>query len=188
MDITEEIEKDIKFQKAIKIVLAHEGGFVDDPDDPGGTTSFGISLRWLKTVGDLDKDGYLDGDLDHDGDVDSEDIRKMKKSDAIELYYTQWWRRYKYYRITDPQVATKIFDLSVNMGPKQCHKIVQRSLWACRHKLVDDGVLGPLTFNAINKVWPARILTVAIRVGAACFYRSLNRPKYIKGWLRRAHS
>ena len=48
------------FDKCLKIVLIHEGGYSDDPDDPGGTTNYGISLRFLKSVGlelgDVDDD------------------------------------------------------------------------------------------------------------------------------------
>jgi lysozyme family protein len=53
-------------------VLGTEGGFVDDKVDRGGTTKFGISLRFLAAEGafDADGDGKADFDLDLDGDID----------------------------------------------------------------------------------------------------------------------
>lgn len=54
------------FDTAIITVLRHEGLFVNDSDDAGGATHYGVSLRWLKSIGDLDNDGFVDGDLDHD--------------------------------------------------------------------------------------------------------------------------
>ena len=53
-----------RFTAAVARVLEHEGGFVDDPVDPGGATNWGISLRYLKKAGAVDAnvDGWLDDD------------------------------------------------------------------------------------------------------------------------------
>ncbi|MDH5633615.1 MAG: hypothetical protein OEZ10_11545 [Gammaproteobacteria bacterium] len=180
------------FDAAILTVLKHEGGFVDDPADPGGATNYGVSLRWLRTLGDLDGDGYLDGDLDHDGDVDASDIRAMSQSDAENLYRLQWWNRYEYELINDQEVATKIFDMAVNMGAHQAHKIVQRACHAVHRPTPDDGKLGPNSLAAINGSYPNELLP-AIRSEAAAFYRLLvvTKPRLAKfknGWLKRAYS
>lgn len=175
------------FSEAINVVLKHEGGFSDDPNDPGGATNYGISLRYLRTVGDLDGDGYLDGDFDHDGDVDAEDIRRMSMQNAVSIYKSQWWDRYGYESINSQDVATKVFDLAVNMGARQAHIIVQRALRAVGKVVKEDGVIGPVTMAAINN-YQSMMLLPAIRSEAAGFYRSLNKPKYIEGWLNRAYS
>ncbi len=175
------------FTIAVFILLTHEGTFVDHPADPGGATNYGISLRYLKTIGDLDGDGYQDGDLDKDGDVDAEDIRQMTRDEAIHLYATQWWERYGYYRIYSQDVANKVLDLSVNTGARRAHIIVQRALRAAGKQVREDGILGPKTLDAINTTTP-RQLVIAIRAEAAAFYRSLNQPKFIQGWLNRAYA
>jgi lysozyme family protein len=175
------------FSEAINVVLQHEGGFSDDPADSGGTTNHGISLRYLRTVGDLDCDGYRDGDLDRDGDVDSDDIRRMSVRDAVALYKSQWWDRYGYEQIHAQDVATKVFDLAVNMGARQAHIVVQRALRAVGKVVKEDGILGPVTIEAINNYQPRGLLP-AIRSEAAGFYRGLNRPQFIAGWLNRAYS
>jgi lysozyme family protein len=180
------------FEVALPTVLLHEGGYVNNPADPGGATNWGVSLRYLKALGDANHDGLLDGDIDRDGDVDIDDIRLMSSQQAGDIYKTQWWDRYGYGHILDQTLATKILDLAVNMGAFQVHKILQRAILSCGKTIVVDGVLGPKSFEAINSL-PADDLLFHVRDQAAEFYRSLviKRPKsgvFLKGWLRRAYS
>lgn len=180
------------FERAVAIVLRHEGIFSDDPDDPGGPTNYGISLRFLQgMVLDLDGDGWMDGDLDHDGDIDVDDIRLVDKERATEIYHDQFWNRYGYHRLGDFMVATKIFDLAVNMGPRQSHKVLQRAIRAGGyHRTKIDGILGPLTFAAANGTWLG--LIQASRSEAAGVYRMIaaikpRSEKYLAGWMARAY-
>jgi hypothetical protein len=70
-----------RYAAAAKKLLLIEGGFVDDPTDRGGTTKYGISLRFLAAAGafDSDGDGIADFDLDMDGDIDGADVRKRRR-------------------------------------------------------------------------------------------------------------
>ena len=185
-----------EFDIAIIPVLSHEGGFVDNKNDTGGATNYGISLRWLK------KQNSIDGDLDHDGDVDIDDIRLLTKKQAVELYHTKFWNPYKYNSISSQLIANKVFDLTVNMGSKQSHKLLQRALRATGIKIEDDGVLGNISFNAISRVNEKELLA-AYRSEAAGFYRALvlrnkalrnegidveDFSVFIKGWLNRAYT
>jgi len=177
-----------KFETALQTVFKHEGAFVDHPQDPGGATHYGVSLRWLKSLGDSNADGILDGDFTEDGNVDVADIKAMTKEQAQTLYQTQWWDKYGYEKIEDVTLATKVFDFAINMGAKQAHKCLQRALRAAAGAIVnDDGILGPLTLTAINQINPD-LLLVALRSEAAGFYRSLNKHEFIKGWLNRAYA
>jgi Putative secretion activating protein len=175
------------FDTAILTVLKHEGFYSNDPHDPGGPTKYGISLRYLQSLGDLNHDGFLDGDFNEDGRVNSEDIRYMTQADALVLYRVQWWDRHQYEKIINQQIATKVFDLAVNMGAKQAHKCLQRALRStCNVILLEDGILGEKTFSAVNNANPNELLS-ALRSEAAGFYRSLNKPRYLTGWLNRAY-
>ncbi len=158
------------FEVAIPIILKHEGGFNNDKDDPGGATNWGVSLRWLKSIGELE------ADIDGDGDIDALDIFNMPKSYAIKLY--------RYERINDQPLATKVFDLSINMGAKQCHKILQRTCNKISGDLDIDGILGIVSFNVINSLDP-RWLLAQFKLEAINFYESLNKHKYINGWIAR---
>lgn len=179
---------------ALPTIFLHEGRYVNHPSDPGGATNWGISLRFLKTTGDLDKDGWLDGDIDRDGDVDIDDIKKMSEDDAAHLYDLYFWSRYNYAEIEDQLVATKVFDLSINMGSVGSHKCVQRATRAALTNMVlaEDGVLGKQSLKTINLANPTKLLS-ALKSEAAGYYRSIrlkdgNEKDFIKGWLNRAYS
>lgn len=189
------------FERAIEITLEHEGGFVNHPEDPGGATNWGVSLRYLRKRGDLDGDGLPDGDLDGDGDVDVDDIRNMSREQAIEIYRTGWWERYRYGELAAP-VAVKAFDLSVNMGSRQAHKLLQRGCHAAENPTPDDGKIGPNTIAAA-RACDDEMLLAALRSEAAGFYRMLternralrkrghdvpNFAVFLRGWLNRAYT
>jgi lysozyme family protein len=174
------------FELAIPTILRHEGGYVNDKDDPGGATNWGVSLRWLQSQGEEI------GDLDHDGDIDVQDIAKMTQEQACAIYQNSWWTRYGYSYLKAQAVATKVFDMAINMGAKQAHKLVQRAVNRYgSHQLFEDGVLGPMSMSCINDCNGDFLLNL-IREEQATFYRNLARTKpklskFLRGWLKRAY-
>ncbi len=112
---------------------------------------------------------------------------------AKALYRRAFWDRHGYaaFHLT---VATKVFDLSVNMAPRQAHRCLQRACRAakaCEVPLVDDGLLGAKTRAAVAAAGEVRIL-IALRSEAAGFYRLLaaknpTRERFLAGWLNRAY-
>lgn len=183
------------FDRAIEVVLQHEGGFVDHPSDPGGATNFGVSLRFLKAevaAGRLDLDQF---DFDDDGDIDEDDIRGLSREDAIAAYRFRFWDPYGWDRFHET-IAIKSFDLAVNMGPRQAVKLLQRACKACGQDIADDGVLGPITARTIHRIEQdvgPFALRAALRSEAAGFYRVLIAGNsafsaFKTGWLRRAYA
>ena len=171
------------FEKAATVILAHEGGFSNHSADPGGATNFGISLRWLRSQG-------LYGDLDDDGDVDIDDIKAIDLEAATRIYHEKWWNKYHYDRFVDCSIATKVFDMSVNMGGNRAHRILQQSINALGGNLVVDGVIGPITMKSAN-IEDADVLLEEIRAEQKRFYLRLiaKRPAlavFRNGWIARA--
>lgn len=177
------------FDFAIPRILRAEGfrpghtGLVDDPDDPGGPTNFGISLRALRKL------GPIVGDFDGDGDVDADDIRSMTYDDAVTVYREHYWR--DEFDSLNREVAYRLADHWVNAGPTAMARVAQRSLRAMLRPVAVDGKYGPMTHAAIEKCL-VNILP-AIRSERAGFYRVLieGNPtfeKYRRGWLNRAYS
>ena len=169
------------FDLAIPHVLRHEGGWVDDPVDPGGATNYGISLRFAQQEG-LDFDG--------DGDVDADDVRGLTQAQAGEIYRERFWDRYGYEQITDQRIAAKVFDACVNTGPVRAHRFLQRALCAVGRAVEVDGSAGPKTIAATNEADSDRLMVELIREQAN-FYRTLAElkprlAKFLKGWMRRA--
>ena len=161
---------DERFLQAVEVVLAHEGGYVNDPRDPGGETKYGISKRSYPEL----------------------DIARLTCEDAIAIYYRDWWQRYGYGRLQDEAVATKIFDMAVNMGPVTAHRLLQEALVFLGYDIAVDGIIGPQTIAAANKADPMRLLQVLRWMAAHHYYRIADqRPQsraFLVGWLRRAYS
>jgi lysozyme family protein len=176
------------FDRALRVVLKHEGQFSNDPADPGGPTMYGISLRFAKGV----DPATFDFDIDDDGDVDAHDIRGLDPEYVASAYRVLWWNKYRYADFVLP-VSIKLFDMAVNMGAVQAHKLAQRAVRAVTGQvLAEDGVLGPESRRAIATA-DAQAMTIALRSEAAGFYRSLAAAKpqfkiFEKGWLNRAYA
>src|SRR5271163_3132568 len=172
------------FNLAIPTILRHEGGFNNDPADPGGATNFGVSLRWLKAQGLLE-------DLEQQDKTQNEVlvIKELTQEQAEAFYKTYWWNPYNYGVINSQMVATKIFDTAVNLGAPRAHRIVQ----ACLGFTPDqrDGILGPASMAEINAAGAAPLI-VQIQNMQAAFYRQLvatnpARAKFLQGWLNRSY-
>ena len=169
------------FNDAIPTVLRHEGGFVDSPNDPGGATNFGVSLRWLKAKGLLEE-------LEEQDKTQDEVlvVRSLTKEQAAGFYKAYWWDFYKYQNLFAQSVATKVLDTAINMGASRAHRILQGIVG-----VVPDGVLGPKSFAEANAMSPS-VLVVKFQTAQAQFYRDLvvRNPKleeFISGWLNRAY-
>lgn len=179
------------FERAIPTVLLHEGRYADHPSDPGGVTNFGISLRFLMQTGDLDKDGWPDGDINMDGHINAEDVKQLTKEAAIRLYRMYFWDKNNYAKIEDQMVATKIFDLAVNMGSYAANKVAQRAVRAAVGLILyEDGVIGQKSILGFNMCKPDRLM-VALSSESAGYYRSIRykgSKDFLSGWLARAYS
>lgn len=177
---------DLKFEYALQKTLSNEGGHVDDQDDNGGATNYGVSLRFLADAGI---------DIDNNKVIDSRDIERLSVDGARFIYKKYWWDKYKYFEIDDFEISAKVFDLSINIGPTKTAKIVQN----CVNKFFTgpikvDGILGEQSYNAVNLVTNKNCgdpLLQKIKCSAIDFYIDLAKSntdylKYLKGWVHRA--
>ena len=159
------------FTRALPFVLKHEGGWSDDPDDPGGATNHGITLATAQRHGIMTKDA----------------LRAIAPEVVAAIYEADYWR---FDGISSQRVAVKVFDMAVNMGRKTVVKLIQSALNTLGASLMPDGCWGPATENCVNAVDPDQMLEVLVQVSMD-HYRAIvaNRPqsgKYLIGWLARA--
>lgn len=130
------------FHGCISSILEHEGGLSVEKRDPGGVTQWGISLRYLRSI------GY---DINVDGHIDKEDIIGLPIKGAVGIYRKYWWNKYHYTAFNELIVVEKVFDLAVNMGGMVAHKLLQIAINRLREQPITvDGLLGGQSFGAAN--------------------------------------
>jgi lysozyme family protein len=170
-------------------IIAREGGYVNDPDDPGGATNFGVTIHTMRRLG---------MDLDGDGNVDPDDVRRLTRARARDIFVDHYFRRPGIARLPEALQAS-VFDMYVNAGSNAV-RILQRLLAEFGHPATADGVIGPKTVAAAEAAFGAapRHLADAYGIARRNYYYALadRRPasrKYARrrdggkgGWILRA--
>jgi len=151
------------FDEIIEIVLEHEGGYVNDPDDPGGETNFGIAKRSHPDV----------------------DIANLTKEGAKEIYKSEYWDKNKVESL--PEYLRHIyFDMCVNQGRGRAVRIMQRAANAKGAGLKVDGGMGPVTIEAMKGLEIDRVRAYRVKYYADLVTRKPDLEKFYFGWFRRS--
>jgi lysozyme family protein len=172
-------------------IVGREGGFVNDPDDPGGATNFGVTIHTMRRLG---------LDLDRDGDVDVGDVRALSRAQAVAIFIDHYCQRPGIAGLPEALRAS-VFDMYVNAGANAV-KILQRLLREMGEAVDVDGVIGPQTQGAAARAAQAAPDHIADAYGIARrnYYLALAdaRPASRKfartraggkgGWIRRAEA
>ena len=172
-----------------KGIVAREGGYVDDPDDPGGPTKFGVTIGTMRRLG---------LDLTGDGAITRADVRMLSEAQAVDIFLEHYYEAPRVSAVPEVLQAS-LFDMYVNAGG-QAVKILQRLLREMGFDVAVDGVIGPQTVAAARKA--ARPDPMALRdaygVARRNYYfnladRRVPLRKYARtraggkgGWIRRA--
>jgi lysozyme family protein len=163
------------FEQVIPKILVYEGGYVNDPDDPGGETNRGIIDRL---------DGITDGMIDIDGDgIGDVRVIDLTEEQAKQIYKRVFWDQMKGDQFLSTDLAAIVFDAYVNTGRialKQLQRIVG---------VKDDGVIGPETLAKVNGSNLIKTFSM-YRLIRKQYYKDLviRKPrlnKFLKGWLNR---
>lgn len=132
------------FKKAFDHILRVEGGFVDNPNDPGGRTNLGITqanfTRWLK-----------------EKELPAVDVAEIQREEAYSIYHDEYWMEGQCYKLPWP-LACYHFDGYVNLLPRDAGRVLQKALRVGAPDLVVDGIVGPKTIRTANKLdWDLRV-------------------------------
>ena len=119
-------------------IVRREGGYVNDPDDPGGATNHGVTLGTLRTLG---------ADLNGDGKISVADVRAVTPEKAAEIYVRHYFHEPRLDLLPVP-LQPSVFDMQVNAGANAV-RILQRLMAAFGLPLADDGVVGPVTARTV---------------------------------------
>lgn len=148
----------MNFDTAFNRIFTSEGGYSNDPNDPGGETKYGISKR---SYPDLN-------------------IASLTRDDARAIYLRDFWSRINADRLPDG-VAFQVFDFAVNSGIETAVRYLQRALG-----VADDGYWGPVTQTAANTMQESDIIMRFIAERLRFWTRLSGWQRYGKGWARRA--
>ena len=118
-------------------IVAREGGFVNDPADPGGATKHGVTIHTMRRLG---------LDLDGDGDVDVADVHRVDQKLATDIFVRHYFEEPGLSRLPGC-VQPSVFDMYVNAGANAV-KILQKLLGDMGQRVSVDGIVGPQTIGA----------------------------------------
>lgn len=151
------------FDAALAVTLKWEGGYVNDPADPGGETKYGISKRSHPNV----------------------DIQALTHEQAAGIYRRDYWSRIKGGDIRNQATANVLFDMAVNMGAVTAIRILQHVVG-----VEADGVVGPITLRATNTDTPPNVVVDLLTLGRLRYYHNIiegnpSLKRFLWGWMRR---
>lgn len=160
------------FAAALTHVLAMEGGYDDDPADPGGPTNFGLTLSDVAAARGVPLDAGTRAEL-------LADLRSIAPAEVSAIYATHYWQPSRAGDLPPP-LALMHFDTSVNMGLGIAARMLQQAVDADV-----DGEIGPVTLAAARAADPAAALQVYANLRRDR-YRSLSGfARFGRGWLNR---
>lgn len=170
-------------------IVSREGGFVNDPDDPGGATKHGVTILTLRRLGI---------DVNRDTRIDVGDVKALTRAQAVDIYLEHYFKGPGIAGLPEPLQAS-VFDMQVNAGANAV-KILQRLLTDMGFPCEPDGEIGPATIRAAQLGYEAAPthLVDAYGIARRNYYYALadKRPasrKYARaqgggkgGWITRA--
>lgn len=157
-------------EELIDRILKTEGGYVNDPDDSGGPTNYGITLKTLQS-------------WRHDPNLTADDVQKLTVDEAKKIYYARYVVQPGFELINSYRLQLLVVDMWINHGPKTTTKIIQTAL-----RLTCDGIMGPKTFgyllNGNSETFNA-IIAERIRFYGRLVTNDPVKLKFLNGWLDR---
>lgn len=171
------------FNTFFPTLLKHEGGFVNDPADPGGATNKGVTIATFELCAArlLDIRPTLDN------------LRALTDAQAATIYKALYWDKVHGDEIALQPLANIVFDFQVNAGAN-ASKLLQRVLntLGASPQLTVDGAIGASTLAALSRANSVAVYA-AYKQGRKDYYTNLvnQRPalgKFLKGWLARVDS
>lgn len=145
------------FDSALRVVLANEGGYSNNPSDPGGETNYGICKR----------------------DYPNMDIKNLTVEQAGIIYRAQYWDKIKGDSLPYP-LALFVFDAAVNQGVDAAIKMLQKAVG-----VVQDGILGTQTLDAIHHADQKYLSAKFMATRAMRYIGTRNFDQFGTGWMTR---
>jgi lysozyme family protein len=169
------------FESYLPTLLLHEGGFVNDPADPGGATNKGVTMKTFR--------GCAQRLLGVAPTLTN--LKALTPQQAATVYKELYWKPIRADEIRLQELANIVFDFYVNAGDNATN-LLQNTLNSLGRELVVDGKVGAATMSALAIVDQKEVYR-RYKLGRAAYYRKLAErdpqlKKFLKGWLNRVNS
>jgi lysozyme family protein len=155
-----------RFRECVDIVLRYEGGYVDDPRDPGGATNMGITLRTLR-------------EWRGDDSLTAEALRNMTEAEAREIYLARYWNPIRADELP-PGIDLAVFDWAVHGGVGRAARDLQTVLG-----VTVDGAIGRQTIEAAKRADPAEVIRGVCEQRLNHLRSRPHWDAFARGWSRR---
>ncbi|MBU2956755.1 holin-associated N-acetylmuramidase [Paracoccus sp. 1_MG-2023] len=143
-------------EQIAQAIVMREGGYVNDPDDPGGATNHGVTIGTMRSLG---------MDLTNDGKVDAADVRALTRAQAEQVFVEHYFRKPRLAELPEA-IQPSVFDMYVNAGSNAV-KILQTLITRMGFAATADGVIGPKTVAAAQAAAQAAPQHIADAYGIA---------------------
>lgn len=168
-----------EFNLFLPLVLKFEGGFVNDPVDPGGATNKGITMATFRSVAPPGEPPTLD------------DLKALTDEEAGKIYRARYWNLMCGDDIEHQELANIVCDFYVNAG-NNATKLLQQVMNEMGASIQVDGHIGPGSIIALTLLDQAEVYR-RYKSGRILYYQRLvaNQPalaKFLKGWLNRVNA
>ena len=159
------------FDQCLTWLLAHEGGFVDHPNDPGGMTNKGITARVYSQ--------WLADTMDGDTEITEEVMRNIPDNHVEQIYREEYWNRVAGDKLT-AGLDWSVFDWAVNSCVGRSARTLQKIV-----AVTADGGIGPQTLAAVDEHDTEQLSTDMFSRRQAFYERLKTFEHFGKGWTRR---
>lgn len=151
-------------------IIEREGGFVNNPNDHGYATKFGITQETLTVF--------------RGGPVSVEDVKQLSVAEARQIYKQKFIVNAGFGKIADDRLRAFVIDSAVNHGIVMAVKLLQRAL-----HVPDDGILGPQTIKAVAEASTPKLHLQMIGQRAMFYGRIIKKDPsqsvFAEGWMAR---
>jgi lysozyme family protein len=166
------------FDVFLPILLRFEGGFVDDPTDPGGETNKGVTMATFRTCS-------------HDLlgiEPTSANLKALTDAQAGIIYRALYWNKMSGDAFQSQDLANIVCDFFVNSGTHSTI-LLQRTLNKMGAHVSEDGSIGPASIQALSGFDQTEVYR-QFKQGRIDYYQSLGVrfPQFLKGWLNRVNA
>jgi len=159
------------FIDCLSATLDWEGGFYNHPADPGGRTMQGVTLARYRQYR-------------RDKGLEPRDVMELERDELIEIYKHYYWDAVAGETLP-PGVDLVVFDFGVNSGPSRGVIGLQRALTYLGYPVVDDGVLGPITQDAVRRCDPEKLVRRCIDERIRFVKQIRTFGVFGQGWMNR---